>query len=68
MEYTVTSRTSRIAGARVQDPVIRAGRRTVVLDGNAPRALAKLIPNGWGNAPHQAWRPLVAKAIALGVL
>lgn len=68
MDYTVTSRTSRVAGAKVQDPVIRAGSRAVVMDGNAPRALVKLIPHGWGNASHEAWRPLVVKAIAMGVL
>lgn len=68
MQFTITTQTSRIAGAKVQDPVIRAGRRAIVLDGNAPRSLVKLIPHGWGNAPHQAWRPLVEKAIAMGAL
>lgn len=68
MKFTIATQGSRIACARVQDPVIRAGRRALVLDGNAPRSLVKLIPHGWGNAPRQAWRPLVEKAIAMGVL
>lgn len=68
MEFTIAACTSCVAGTKVQDPVVRSGRRSIVLNGNAPRVLVKLIPHGWGNAPKQAWRPLVEKAIAMGVL
>ncbi len=68
MDYTIETSTKRLAGARVADPVIRMGRKTLRLDANAPGDLMRLVPYGWGNAPHEAWHPLVVRAIAKGVL
>lgn len=68
MNYTIESSIKRLAGVRVADPVIRMGRKTLRLDANAPGDLMRLVPHGWGNAPHEAWRPLVERAILRGVL
>ena len=68
MTYTIETRTKRLAGARVADPVVRMGRKTLCLDANAPGDLMRLVPRGWGNAPHEAWRPLVERAIMKGAL
>ena len=64
----ITSQKSRLAGASVADPVITYCGRRLVIDGNVPVSLIRLIPNAWGAAKPAAWTPLIDRAIVLGLL
>ena len=68
MVIRITQKHDLIGNSKVVTPVVHYKGRSVLCDGNLPRSLSLLVPNGWGNAKLEDWQPFVYRAIVLGIL
>jgi hypothetical protein len=68
MQIRISRKELRLGAVTVVDPVVHYGARKIVCDSNLDGRLARLVPDRWGNAPLEAWRPFVALAVAKGAL
>jgi len=64
----ITRKQLKLGAVTVVDPVVHYQGRKIVCDGHLPGNLSRLVPQPWGNAPPEEWRPFVTLAVAMGVL
>lgn len=65
--YKIKVRRRMIGDTPVCDPVMRAHGVEVVCDEHLRGDLARLVPDGWGNAKPAQWHPFYCKCVALGL-
>ena len=67
-DIKITRKHLKLGSVTVIDPVVHYQGRKVVCDGQLPGKLSRLVPQPWGNASAEEWRPFVTMAVAMGVL